>query len=217
MLNRRLSSTSCTNRQATGSLFSQVDLEMRVPARSLLRKIRQVIHQALASLDAKCDCRGQRRTMTAPVLLTDLDAWLCTKSTGTGAMPGVIGHAPVENGSAVTVQGDLTRADGRPNGARHDRPPLPGFDPVADLGAERGFVADLCKACITPQVAQRSPQTPQRRLRLGQNRRRYGRDGQQWPRKALFLRHPDHDRQHTHPYPATALCLTKAGGRVQSA
>lgn len=38
---------------ASGSLFSYVDLEDRVPARHPLRKVRQVVNEALASLDAE--------------------------------------------------------------------------------------------------------------------------------------------------------------------
>jgi transposase len=41
--------------EATGSLFSYVDLEERVPARHPLRKIRRVVNDALASLDAGFD------------------------------------------------------------------------------------------------------------------------------------------------------------------
>jgi transposase len=41
--------------EATGSLFSYVDLEERVPTRHPLRKIRQVVNDALASLDAEFD------------------------------------------------------------------------------------------------------------------------------------------------------------------
>ena len=41
--------------EATGSLFSYVDLEERVPARHPLRKIRRVVNDALASLDAEFD------------------------------------------------------------------------------------------------------------------------------------------------------------------
>ena len=40
---------------AAGSLFSYVDLEERIPARHPLRKIRQVVNDALASLDADFD------------------------------------------------------------------------------------------------------------------------------------------------------------------
>lgn len=36
-----------------GSLFSYVDLEARIPARHPLRKIRQVVNEALASLDSE--------------------------------------------------------------------------------------------------------------------------------------------------------------------
>ena len=38
--------------EASGSLFSYVDLEARIPARHPLRQIRQVVNDALASLDA---------------------------------------------------------------------------------------------------------------------------------------------------------------------
>jgi transposase len=40
---------------ASGSLFSYVDLEERIPARHPLRKVRQVVNDALASLDADFD------------------------------------------------------------------------------------------------------------------------------------------------------------------
>ncbi len=39
--------------ETIGGLFSYVDLEARIPARHPLRKIRQVVNQALASLDAE--------------------------------------------------------------------------------------------------------------------------------------------------------------------
>ena len=39
--------------EMSGSLFSYVDLEERIPARHPLRKIRQVVNDALASLDAE--------------------------------------------------------------------------------------------------------------------------------------------------------------------
>jgi hypothetical protein len=39
--------------EASGSLFSFVDLEERIPTRHPLRKIRQVVNDALASLDAE--------------------------------------------------------------------------------------------------------------------------------------------------------------------
>jgi len=38
--------------EARGSLFSYVDLEERIPARHPLRKIRQIVNDALASLDS---------------------------------------------------------------------------------------------------------------------------------------------------------------------
>lgn len=39
--------------ETSGSLFSYVDLEGRIPARHPLRKIRQVVNDALVSLDAE--------------------------------------------------------------------------------------------------------------------------------------------------------------------
>ncbi|WP_273525169.1 transposase, partial [Rhodosalinus sediminis] len=41
--------------EASGSLFSYVDLEERVPSGHPLRKIRQIVNDALASLDAEFD------------------------------------------------------------------------------------------------------------------------------------------------------------------
>lgn len=37
----------------SGALFSYVDLEARIPARHPLRKIRQMVNDALASLDTE--------------------------------------------------------------------------------------------------------------------------------------------------------------------
>ena len=39
--------------ETSGSLFSYVDLEARIPARHPLRKIRQVVNEALIGLDAE--------------------------------------------------------------------------------------------------------------------------------------------------------------------
>ena len=39
--------------ETSGSLFSYVDLEARIPARHPLRRIRQVVNEALASLDGE--------------------------------------------------------------------------------------------------------------------------------------------------------------------
>jgi len=41
--------------EASGSLFSYVDLKERVPERHPLRLIRRIVNEALASLDAKFD------------------------------------------------------------------------------------------------------------------------------------------------------------------
>ena len=42
--------------ETSGSLFSYVDLEERIPPRHPLRKIRQVVNDALAGLDAEFEC-----------------------------------------------------------------------------------------------------------------------------------------------------------------
>lgn len=54
--------------EATGSLFSYVDLEERVPARHPLRKVRAVVNDALRSLDAEFDrfYAGEGRPSIAP-------------------------------------------------------------------------------------------------------------------------------------------------------
>lgn len=41
--------------EASGPLFSYIDLERRIPARHPLRTIRQIVNGALASLDCKFD------------------------------------------------------------------------------------------------------------------------------------------------------------------
>lgn len=41
--------------EASGSLFSYVDLEERVPEQHPLRLIRRIVNDALASLDAETD------------------------------------------------------------------------------------------------------------------------------------------------------------------
>ena len=41
--------------ETTGSLFSYVDLEERVPSQHPLRKVRRIVNDALASLDAEFD------------------------------------------------------------------------------------------------------------------------------------------------------------------
>ena len=41
--------------EVTGSLFSYVNLEERIPARHPLRAVREIVNEALASLDAELD------------------------------------------------------------------------------------------------------------------------------------------------------------------
>ncbi|MET4129603.1 hypothetical protein ACSSV6_002743 [Roseovarius sp. MBR-38] len=50
--------------ETSGSLFSYVDLEQRIPERHPLREIRQVVNDALASLDAEFEA-----------LYTDFGRW----------------------------------------------------------------------------------------------------------------------------------------------
>jgi hypothetical protein len=54
--------------EASGSLFSYVDLEERVPFGHPLRKIRQIVNDALASLDGEFDSlyTGVGRASIAP-------------------------------------------------------------------------------------------------------------------------------------------------------
>jgi transposase len=54
--------------EASGSLFSYVDLEARIPARHPLRMIRQVVNEALASLGAEFEvlCTAFGRPSIAP-------------------------------------------------------------------------------------------------------------------------------------------------------
>lgn len=54
--------------EVTGSLFSYVDLEERIPARHPLRKIRSVVNDALCSLDGEFDrlYAGEGRPSIAP-------------------------------------------------------------------------------------------------------------------------------------------------------
>ena len=54
--------------EVTGSLFSYVDLEERIPARHPLRKIRSVVNDALRSLDGEFDqlYAGEGRPSIAP-------------------------------------------------------------------------------------------------------------------------------------------------------
>jgi transposase len=54
--------------ETSGSLFSCVDLEARIPARHPLRTIRQVVNEALASLDVEFDALSTEfgRPLIAP-------------------------------------------------------------------------------------------------------------------------------------------------------
>ncbi|TGN37460.1 IS5 family transposase, partial [Paracoccus liaowanqingii] len=114
--------------------------------------------------NAEVDFRGERRSNATHASTTDPDARLYKKSPGTGAMLCFIGHALMENGSGLIVQGDLTEADGRAErraalGMIHRH--SPGSTRRLTLGADRGydaagFVADLRQACVTPHVAQKS-------------------------------------------------------------
>jgi transposase len=114
--------------------------------------------------NAEVDFRGEKRSNTTHVSMTDPDARLYRKSPGTGAMLCFMGHALMENRSGLIVQGDLTQADGHAERRaaldmihRHS----PGSTRQLTLGADKGFdaaefVADLRQACVTPHVAQRS-------------------------------------------------------------
>lgn len=65
--------------EASGALFSLVDLEDRVPTRQPLRKIRKVVSKALASLDAEFEALRPGRAADG-------------QSPGAGAMLCFMGH-----------------------------------------------------------------------------------------------------------------------------
>jgi transposase len=114
--------------------------------------------------NTEVDFRGEKRSNATHVSTTDPDARLYKKSPGSGAVLCFIGHALMENRSALIVQGDLTQADGQAERRaaldmihRHS----PGSTRQLTLGADKGFdaaefVADLRQACVTPHVAQKS-------------------------------------------------------------
>jgi transposase len=114
--------------------------------------------------NAEISFRGEKRSNATHASITDPDARLYKKSSGTGAMLCFIGHALMENRSGLIVQGDLTKADGHAERRaaldmvhRHS----PGSTRRLTLGADKGydaatFVADLRQACVTPHVAQKS-------------------------------------------------------------
>jgi hypothetical protein len=53
------------NDEATGSLFSHSDVQDRIPARHPLRKVREIVNDALACMDADFDrCQEDRPSIT---------------------------------------------------------------------------------------------------------------------------------------------------------
>ena len=114
--------------------------------------------------NAEVDFTGEKRSNTTHASTTDPDARLYKKSPGTGAMLCFMGHTLMENRNGLVVQGDLTQADGHAERKaalemihRHS----PGSTRRLTLGADKGydaggFVRDLRKACVTPQLAQKT-------------------------------------------------------------
>ena len=97
--------------------------------------------QTRQSRNAEVDFRGEKRSNATHASMTDPDARLYKKSPGTGAMLCFIGHALMENRSGLSVQGDLTQADGHAEaarGARHDPPTFPRIDPTLDARSRQG-------------------------------------------------------------------------------
>ena len=91
--------------------------------------------------NAEVGFRGETRSNVTHASTTDPDARLYKKSPGTGAMLCFIGHALMENRSGLSVQGDLTQADGHAEaarGARHDPPTFPRIDPTPDTWRGQG-------------------------------------------------------------------------------
>ncbi|MFG6083351.1 IS5 family transposase [Paracoccus litorisediminis] len=114
--------------------------------------------------NAEVDFKGEKRSNKTHASTSDPDARLYKKSLGTGAILCFMGHALMENRHGLTVQGDLTQADGQAERKsaldmvhRHS----PGSTRRLTLGADKayhtaGFVAACRQACLTPHVAQKS-------------------------------------------------------------
>lgn len=114
--------------------------------------------------NAEVDFKGQKRSNKTHASTSDPDARLYKKSPGTGAILCFMGHALMENRHGLTVQGDLTQADGqaeRKSALEMVHRHSPGSTRRLTLGADKaydtaGFVAACRQACVTPHVAQKS-------------------------------------------------------------
>lgn len=65
--------------------------------------------------NAEVNFRGEKRSDATHVSKTDLDARLCKKSPGTGAVLSFIGHALMGHRNGLIVQGGLTQLTAMPS------------------------------------------------------------------------------------------------------
>ncbi len=72
--------------EASGALFSYVDLEARVPAGHPLRNIRWIVNDALASLDAAFDAELRQMAVSPHAVHRGFD-WVRAQFTIQGALP----------------------------------------------------------------------------------------------------------------------------------
>ncbi len=162
------------------------------------------------------------------------------KSTGTGANLCFIEHALMENRIGLVVQGDLTQADGRAErraALDMSHRQSPGSTRQLKLDVDKGndvagFVTDLRRARVTPNVVQKSrysaiddeppgtrgmscrqtPQTDRGSLRLGKYRGWHGANRLSRPRAGPFPLHPDDGSQQPRPSAQAAGQLKRTSG-----
>lgn len=114
--------------------------------------------------NAEVDFRGEKRSNATHASVTDPDARLYKKSSGTAAMLCFMGHTLMENRNGLVVQAELTHADG--HGERKAALEMinrhsPGSTRRLTLGADKGydsadFVAELRRMVVTPHIARKA-------------------------------------------------------------
>ena len=181
--------------EASGSLFSYVDLEERVPAKHPLRMIRQIVNDALAGLDAEFERSTRRRVVLDRAGAADprqpaadpvLDPIRAAADGADGLQPAV----PLVRGSGHRRSGlgpDGVHEEPRP--AAHDRyvAQVDGGDPRAP-GGEAAVVG---RALLCGRHTGQSLGLDEELPAEGE----YGATGRRGPRKPAADRHdPDHVR-----------------------
>ena len=165
--------------ETSRSLFSYVDLEERIPPRHPLRKIRQVVNDALASLDGEFEALytdfgrpsiPPERLVRAGLLqilfsirserqlMEQMDYNLLFRwFVGLGIDDQVWVPTEFTKNRDRLLTTDMSRKAALDMVHRH----APGSTRQLTLGADKGydasgFVSDLRQACVTPHVAQKS-------------------------------------------------------------